>query len=77
MVVHLNVIELCCDFFRMDHYALSVCHTHTTPTQNGPVSSLLSGWAITAGRLLGSKMASGVFLKVGSYRTRPRFAAVV
>jgi len=60
MVVHLNVIKLCCDFFRMDHDAL---FCHTTPTQNGPVCSLLSGWTTTKSKLLGPKMAFGVFLK--------------
>jgi len=28
MVFHLNVIELCCDFSRMDHYALSATPLH-------------------------------------------------
>jgi len=35
---------------------LCVCRTRTTPTHNGPVCSLLSGWTTTAGRLLGTKL---------------------
>jgi len=62
MVVHPNVIDLWCDFSRMDHY---------------PVCSFLSDWAITADRPLGPKMASGVFLKdtrrVSASRVDPRF----
>jgi len=44
-------------------WTIMLCVCHTTPTQNGPVSNFLSGWATTAGRLLGPKMALRVFLK--------------
>jgi len=46
---------------------LRVCHT--TPTLNGPVCSILSGWATTMSRLFGPKMALGVFLKDTATRT--------
>jgi len=40
-----------------------LCVCHTTLTQNDPVCCFLSGWATTAGRLLGPKIVLGVFLK--------------
>jgi len=38
-------------------WTIMLCVCHTTPTHNGP----LSGWATTTGRLLGPKMALGVY----------------
>jgi len=40
-----------------------LCVCHITPTQNGHVCSLSSGWATTTDRLLGHKIALGVFLQ--------------
>jgi len=37
-------------------WTIVLCVCHTTPTQNDPVCSLLSGWVTTTGRLLGPKM---------------------
>jgi len=37
----------------LSYFFLMLCVCQTTPTQNGSVCSLLSGWATTTGRLPG------------------------
>jgi len=50
-----------------------LCVCHTTPTQNDPVCSLLSGWATATGRLLDYKDTAMCF-RIG---VELRFATVL
>jgi len=49
----------------------------STPTQSGPNCNISSGWVTTTGKLLGPKMALGVFLKdtwrATASKVKPRF----
>jgi len=53
------------------------CAGQITPTQNGPICSLLSGWATTTSRLPGPKIALGIFRtqhrRTTALRVEPRF----